>query len=98
MTERDSKYEELSTVSTNADSPRQDSSLQELHPLSLNLVAKQTSKDNDKNKEYEQKIEKLSSYVIKLKKALEQQNSKVAEQVIFKFTLVLRNRQKKSKD
>lgn len=79
MTERDSKYEELSTVSTNADSPRQENS--EFHPLSLNLMAKQTSsKDNDKNKEYEQKIEKLSSYVIKLKKALEQQNFKVAEQ------------------
>ncbi len=75
-----SRIEELSSVSTNDDSPRQHHDLQ---PVNLGEdLLKASPNQTERKNENEVKIEKLSSYVVKLKKAVEQQKSAMNEQVV----------------
>jgi len=84
MDKDSSRIEELSSVSTNDDSPRQERFHHDLQPVNLGEDLLKTSPNQTERKnENEIKIEKLSSYVVKLKKALEQQKFAMNEQVIW---------------
>ncbi len=83
MTDKETKPDDLSTASTNDDSPSNDKHSNESSILKDDKArAEDQPKETDKLNEYETRIEKLSNYVIKLKKALEQQNACVQQKVI----------------
>jgi hypothetical protein len=84
MTDKETKLEELSTASTNDDSPSNEKLSQESFSQLKEERAKQQDllKESEKQDDKDAKIEKLSNYVVRMKKALEQQNTNVQLKVL----------------